>query len=269
MHSNAYEHEELSLDEHHLMGLLRLKAMNEAWVDAECGTCGTTCQWPDTATAPMMRPSPEGPVEMAPMCDGCSFVDSQADSDRMRWSSNERRINAACEPLADIADVHVTPLLKRWITSPNKALVLQGESGFGKTTQTKGLIKAVVRTTSQSAAYYTEAGLYQALTRFEAKDDVAKTRTRIQSAGLLVIDDFGTATSSEYRDELLFEIIDHIYRTKRRLIILTNLADEQMWRHCEDRIRRRIMDMCVRPVDIKSVWTDVRRAERPPRAMEL
>ena len=66
MHSNTYEHEELSPDEHHLMGMLRLKAINEEWVDAECGTCGAACQWPDTATAPMMRTTPDGLIEMAP-----------------------------------------------------------------------------------------------------------------------------------------------------------------------------------------------------------
>lgn len=261
--------EPMTPDEAHLMSLTRCKAINEEWVEAECGTCGTSCLWPDTSIAHMVIPGPEGMRALAPMCVRCSEVDSQADMDRMRWASNERRVESACLPLADIKEVHLSPLLKRWATCPNKALVLQGESGYGKTTQTKALIKFLIRQTSQSAAYYTEAGLYQALTRFDAKDDVAKTRARIQSAGLLVIDDFGTATASDYRDELLFEIVDHIYRTKRRLVILTNLVGDQMWRHCEDRIRRRITDMCVKPVDIKSVWGDVKRTDRPPRAMEL
>lgn len=255
--------------EMHALGLMRCKAITSEWVPAECGTCGAPCTWPDSSIAPMIRPSPEGPIPMAPMCERCSGVDSQADIDRMRWRSNDLRIEAACKPLADIRDVGLSPVLHRWITCQHKTLILQGESGYGKTTQTKALIKAVIRHTAQSAAYYTEAGLYKALTNFEQKDDVGKVRTRIQSAGLLVIDDFGTAVGSEYRDELLFEIVDHVYRTKRRLVILTNLVDEAMWRHCDDRIRRRIIDMCGNPVDIKRIWGDVARAQRPPRAMEL
>ena len=91
----------------------------------------------------------------------------------------------------------------------------------------------------------------------------------MQTSGLLVIDDFGTATGSEYRDELLFEIVDHVYRTGRRIILATNLTEDALWAVTQDRVRRRIEDMAVRAVTAEMVWRDVERRNRPPRAMDM
>lgn len=267
--TNHNEFESLTPTEMKALGLLRCKAITGEWVAAECGTCGGPCQWPDASIAQIVVPGNGTTRTLAPMCDRCMWLDNESGLDRMRRSVNDKRIQRATEPLVGIDDRQLATIFSRWIVSDRRALLLVGPSGYGKTTQIKALIKSYVHSQSQPVSYFTEAGAYQALTRFETKEEVAKARQRMQTSGLLVIDDFGTATGSEYRDELLFEIVDHVYRTGRRIILATNLTEDALWAVTQDRVRRRIEDMAVRAVTAEMVWRDVERRNRPPRAMDM
>jgi DNA replication protein DnaC len=196
------------------------------------------------------------------------YADSEHEAQRLRWQVDQRRIQQATEAMAAIQDRPLNPVLRRWIETDRKALVLYGPSGYGKTTQIKALMTAYVRHHHQSVVYYTEAGAYNALTQFEHKEEVAKVRARIQSASLLVIDDYGTAAASDYRSELLYELVDHVYRTGRRIIVATNLDEEKMWGRADDRVNRRLRDMCGKALAMPTIWAGVARAERPARAMD-
>ena len=65
---------------------------------------------------------------------------------------------------------------------------------------------------------------------------------------LLIIDDFGMERDTDYALEQVYNIIDSCYRSKRSLIITTNLTLDEI-RHPQDvahaRIYDRVLEMCV------------------------
>lgn len=65
---------------------------------------------------------------------------------------------------------------------------------------------------------------------------------------LLIIDDFGMERDTNYALEQVYNIIDSRYRSKRPLIITTNLTLDEI-RHPQDvahaRIYDRVLEMCV------------------------
>ncbi len=73
------------------------------------------------------------------------------------------------------------------------------------------------------------------------------TMNRIESVDLLVIDDFGTASNSNYNLSLLFEIIDTRFRSGKPLIITTNLSTKNFKDPAPgmERIYDRLLMMCM------------------------
>ena len=65
---------------------------------------------------------------------------------------------------------------------------------------------------------------------------------------LLIIDDFGMERSTEYALEQVYNIVDSRYRSRKPLIVTTNLTLDEI-RHPQDtahaRIYDRILEMCV------------------------
>ena len=58
---------------------------------------------------------------------------------------------------------------------------------------------------------------------------------------LLIIDDLGIERSSEFTLEQVFNVIDSRYRSKKPLIVTTNLTLDEL-RHPKDLVRARIYD---------------------------
>ena len=65
---------------------------------------------------------------------------------------------------------------------------------------------------------------------------------------LLIIDDFGMERSTEYALEQIYNIVDSRYRSRKPLIVTTNLTLDEI-RHLQDtahaRIYDRLLEMCV------------------------
>lgn len=71
---------------------------------------------------------------------------------------------------------------------------------------------------------------------------------------LLIIDDLGMERKSEFANEQVFNVIDSRYRSKKPLIVTTNLTLDEM--KCQDELSRvriydRILERCV-PVKINN-----------------
>ncbi len=66
-------------------------------------------------------------------------------------------------------------------------------------------------------------------------------------AALLIIDDFGMERGTEYGLEQVYNVIDSRYRSRKPLIVTTNLTLEEL-QHLEDtahaRIYDRLLEMC-------------------------
>ena len=135
------------------------------------------------------------------------------------------------------------------LAAMGQGLLLYGPTGVGKTFAVACLVNAL-----------NDQGVPAVLTSFPAIADWmtedldhrnAKIR-QLQDAELLAIDDLGAERSSEYMQETVERIIDARYRSKKPLIITTNLRPEEMKAPNNvqrSRIYSRIKEMCV-PVAI-------------------
>lgn len=71
--------------------------------------------------------------------------------------------------------------------------------------------------------------------------------TRLCRAPLLILDDFGMERGTEYSLEQVYNVIDSRYRSRRPLIVITNLSLQDL-QHPQDtahaRIYDRLLEMC-------------------------
>lgn len=77
--------------------------------------------------------------------------------------------------------------------------------------------------------------------------------SELSKIDLLILDDFGTESGSEYRQEVMYDVIDS--RFKKPLIVTTNLTKEEILSPSnvsDERLFGRILDCCM-PVEFKQV----------------
>lgn len=95
---------------------------------------------------------------------------------------------------------------------------------------------------------------------FEAREELLRD---IRNCSLLILDDFGMERDSEFGKEIIFQVIDARYQSRKPMIITTNLSMNTLQNPADTsgkRIYDRILEMCL-PVKFlgKSLRTDIRR----------
>ncbi|MCD8122483.1 MAG: ATP-binding protein [Clostridiales bacterium] len=128
----------------------------------------------------------------------------------------------------------------------NDGLLLWGDIGTGKTFYAACIANALI-----------ERGVSVLMTNFAKilnklsgiySDDKNEFVASLMRYSLLVIDDFGIERNTEYALEQVFNVIDERYKTKKPLIVTTNLSIFTL-KHPEDtahkRIYDRVLSMCV------------------------
>ena len=130
---------------------------------------------------------------------------------------------------------------------PGGWLVLQGKNGCGKT-HLAAAIGHFRREAGQPVFFLVVADLLDHLRSTFAPDSTLAYDTlfeQVRTAPLLILDDFGTHTSSPWAWEKLFQILNYRYNARLATVITTDLRiDDQL----EDRFRSRMMDMRVSTV---------------------
>lgn len=150
----------------------------------------------------------------------------------------------------------------RWdeMEKKNIGLLLWGGVGTGKTFAAHCVCNELISRPEPVAACITS--LSRVLNTGYDKTEVIQ---RIQRTPLVVFDDLGAERSSEYALETVFLLVDERYRTRRPLIVTTNLTlDELKNPHDIDRKRiyDRVLEMCV-PLFFEGVSRrDVEAAEK-------
>ena len=142
---------------------------------------------------------------------------------------------------------HAHRYVERWQTmrAENLGLLLWGGVGTGKSFLAGCIANALmelevpVRMTSFSRI------MNELNNSFSGRNEVVD---RLCCFPLLIIDDFGMERSTEYALEQVYNIVDSRYRSRKPLIVTTNLTLDEI-RHPQDtahaRIYDRILEMCV------------------------
>ncbi len=127
----------------------------------------------------------------------------------------------------------------RYSESLNGWMVIQGGYGCGKTHLASAIANLAVEN-GVSTLFLTVPDLLDSL-RF-SYDDIEENFeyrfTRIRTAGLVVMDDFGTQNATDWAKEKLFQIINFRYINRLPLVLTTNLNMKDI----DGRIRSRLED---------------------------
>lgn len=128
----------------------------------------------------------------------------------------------------------------------NDGLLLWGDVGCGKTFYAACIANALIEQ-GTSVLMTNFSKILNQLSGMFSEDKNAFIASMMQYS-LLIIDDFGIERNTEYAVEQVYNIIDERYKTKKPLIITTNLSLTTL-KNPEDtahkRIYDRVLSMCV------------------------
>ena len=127
----------------------------------------------------------------------------------------------------------------------NIGLLIWGDVGCGKSFLAGAIANALIDQEIRVKMTNFTAILNDLSSTFEGRNEYLN---RLCSYPLLIIDDFGMERGTEYGLEQVYSVIDGRYRSKKPLIVTTNLTLTEL-RSAADtahkRIYDRVLDMCV------------------------
>ena len=142
---------------------------------------------------------------------------------------------------------HAHRYVEQWQTmrSENLGLLLWGGVGTGKSFLAGCIANALMEQDVPVRMTNFARILNELNSSFSGRNEVVDKLCRYP---LLVIDDFGMERGTEYALEQIYNIVDSRYRSRKPLIVTTNLTLDEI-RHPQDtahaRIYDRLLEMCV------------------------
>lgn len=129
----------------------------------------------------------------------------------------------------------------------NKGLMFLGNVGTGKTFAACCIANELVKK-GRSAWVITASGLIRAAGDFDTKEEVF---SKLKNVDLLVLDDIGAQSNSDYNLGLMFDVVDERYKAGKPLVITSNLTVAYMKNAPNEKLARiydRLIEMCSCPI---------------------
>ena len=142
---------------------------------------------------------------------------------------------------------HAHRYVEQWQTmrAENLGLLLWGGLGTGKSFLAGCIANALMEQEAPVRMTNFARILNELNSSFSGRNDIVDKLCRYP---LLVIDDFGMERGTEYALEQIYSIVDSRYRSRKPLIVTTNLTLDEIC-HLQDtahaRIYDRLLEMCV------------------------
>lgn len=130
-----------------------------------------------------------------------------------------------------------------YLYQKNQGLLLWGNLGTGKTHIACCIGNKLIE--NRKTVYATS--LVKILEKQFNKSELSKIIDNMNVAQLLILDDLGAERNTEYAQEVVYNIIDSRYRSKKPMIITTNLLLEEMKNERNLKLKRiydRIFEVC-------------------------
>lgn len=154
----------------------------------------------------------------------------------------------------------------KWVQENNAGIMLWGDVGGGKTFLAACIANALIDQ-DIPATMTTIPKLVAAMSK-DFGAERGNILYMVANAPLLVLDDVGTERNTEYSNEQVYEIINTRYKSKKPLIVTTNLTMNAM-KNAEDVTHRRIYDRIVEMCTPCRVTSTGRRQKAARSKMEL
>ena len=153
----------------------------------------------------------------------------------------------------------------KWVTENNAGVMLWGDVGGGKTFLAACIANALIDQ-DIPATMTTIPKLVAAMSK-DFGAERGNVLYMVANAPLLVLDDVGTERNTEYSNEQVYEIINTRYKSKKPLIVTTNLTMSAL-KNAEDVTHRRIYDRIVEMCTPCRVTSSGRRQKAARSKME-
>lgn len=127
----------------------------------------------------------------------------------------------------------------------NMGLILHGERGTGKTHISACIANSVLN--QSYSVYMTKLSVLMSKMQENYSENKLHLLNKINDVDLFILDDMGTERHTETAMELIFDIIDKRYLSKKPIIISTNLTQEEFTNNENTQYRRifdRIIENC-------------------------
>jgi hypothetical protein len=219
------------------------------WEVRPCAECGKDARFP----AGLFRGSAFGAAPA--ICDECEQVETdRICADLMKRDPVELWEKSGAPK--HLPKVRLPEPLRRFLTDDRRGVYLHGDVGVYKSSSATQVIREWCWRVGRPAVYIREGQWFEACWH---KDH--DTLERIRRAPLLVVDDLGTHHESEFTAGQFFDLVDARYLNQRKTIWISNLApgDIAGLKHFDDRIMRRLVEMCGAPMDLRREDVEVTR----------
>jgi DNA replication protein DnaC len=140
-----------------------------------------------------------------------------------------------------IASEPIKKTVIQWLRNPSNFLLHQGVTGCGKTYFSAAMLNYLWD--RKEEIYYTQIRrlIQHIQTLMSDGTNQYETIQKISGKKILIIDDLGASTNSDWQQEMILDIIDTRYEFKRPTIITTNLTNEELHKKLGARTASRLL----------------------------
>lgn len=130
--------------------------------------------------------------------------------------------------LSKIADDAVLSRVKEWIEGPKPILTISSSPGKGKTYFCAAIYAELINKVRTLRAFDEGALLSKIRASIsESSGDYRESLHYFLDDEIVIIDDVGSGKVTDWRIEILFEIVNLFYKTHRKILLTTNLMPSQ------------------------------------------
>lgn len=132
-------------------------------------------------------------------------------------------------------------------------LIVVGPPGTGKTYLCAALVLHLSRV--ESLRYWDERRLLRKIRESigdSSSGDYLKSLEMCLDDDIVLLDDLGSSGHTEWREEVLFETVDYLYRNETPSVITTNLTEQELRDQYHPRLTSRIFSKENTVVDLEN-----------------